>query len=139
MNQKVSEFLNAHHVGVLSVQLKSGKPHGATVHFSHQDNPLKVFFMTDRNSKKVEAILDGSTMGASFVTGFDEDSMQTVQMDGSVRIVTDAAEIAALKEVHYAKLPSAKKWEGAPDSVFLEFTPTWWRFKDYKTDTVIEN
>ncbi len=131
--QKVLEFLESNRVGVLSVLLKDGSPHGATVHFSHQNNPAKFFFLTDRTYRKCEALLEGGLVRASFVIGFSEEEMKTLQLDGTVRIVSDGEELAALKKIHFQKIPTAKEHENDPDSVFLEFTPTWWRYTDYNT------
>ena len=130
----VLRFIDQHRVGVLSVLLKDGSPHGATVHFSHQNSPTTFFFLTDRTYKKCEALLEGNPVRASFVLGFSEDQMQTLQIDGSVRMVSEPTELATLKEIHFKKIPTAKQYEDDPDSVFLAFTPTWWRFTDYTTD-----
>lgn len=131
--QQVLDFLNTNRVGVLSVLLKDGSPHGATVHFSHQNSPTKFFFLTDRTYKKCEALLEGNAVRASFVLGFSEDEMKTLQLDGTVRTVSDAGELTALKEVHFKKIPTAKQYENDPDSVFLKFIPTWWQYTDYNT------
>lgn len=133
IDKSVLGFLSTNRVGVLSVQLKDGSPHGATVHFSHQVNPTKLFFLTDRKYKKCEALLEGNLVRASFVLGFSEKEMKTLQLDGSVRMVTDAGELAFLKEIHFEKIPTAKEYENDPDSVFLEFVPTWWQYSDYNT------
>ena len=127
------DFLRASRVGVLSVLLKDGSPHGATVHFSHQENPAKLFFLTDRTYKKCEALLGGNPVRASFVLGFSEEEMKTLQIDGVIRIVSDEGELAALKEVHFKKIPTAKEYENDTDSVFLEFVPAWWQYTDRKT------
>ncbi len=129
----VLDFLRASRVGVLGVLLKDGSPHGATVHFSHQENPAKLFFLTDRTYKKCEALLDGASVRASFVLGVSEEEMKTLQLDGVVRVVSDEGELAALKTVHFGKIPTAKEYEDDTDSVFLEFTPAWWQYTDYNT------
>lgn len=132
--REVLDFLRGSRVGVLSVLLKDGSPHGATVHFSHQENPTKLFFLTDRTYKKCEALLGGATARASFVLGVSEEEMKTLQLDGTIRIVSDAGELAALKVLHFKKIPTAKEYEDDPDSVFLEFIPAWWQYTDYKTE-----
>ena len=133
-DQRIINFLKSSRVGVLSVLLKNGFPHGATVHFSHQENPIRLFFLTDRNYKKCEALLEGNPVQASFVTGFSEEEMRTLQLDGTARIVSGADELTTLKQVHFRKIPTAKQYEDDPDSVFLEFIPAWWQYSDYTTD-----
>ncbi|MDO8548175.1 MAG: pyridoxamine 5'-phosphate oxidase family protein [bacterium] len=139
--RRVLDFLTKNRVGVLSVLLKDGSPHGATVHFSHQIESTKLFFLTDRTYKKCEALLEGAPVRASFVVGFSEEEMKTLQLDGVVRIVSDAQELVVLKEIHFKKIPTAKEYENDLDSVFLEFVPTWWRYTDYNTkpETIIES
>ncbi len=131
--QQVLDFLNTNRVGVLSVLLKDGSPHGATVHFSHKNNPTEFFFLTDRNYKKCEALLEGKSSRASFVLGFSEEDMKTLQLDGTIRVVSNAEELAALKKIHFQKIPTAQEYENDPDSIFLEFVPTWWQYSDYNT------
>ncbi|MDP2665745.1 MAG: hypothetical protein Q8P23_03905 [bacterium] len=132
--QRVLDFLDTNRVGVLSVLLKDGSPHGATLHFSHQNNPTKFFFLTDRKYKKCDALLGGNPVRASFVLGFSEAEMKTLQLDGSVRVVSDVEELATLKDIHFKKITTAKEYENDPDSVFLEFIPTWWQYSDYNTE-----
>ncbi len=129
----VLQFLEANRISVLSVLLKDGSPHGATLHFSHKENPTKLFFLTDRKYKKCDALLEGNPVLASVVLGFSEAEMKTLQLDGSVRVVTNTEELIALKEIHFKKIPTAKEYENDPDSVFLEFVPMWWQFTDYNT------
>ena len=132
--KQLLDFLKSHRVGVLSVQLKDGSPHGATMHFSHQESPTKLFFLTDRNYRKCEALLEDNPVRGSFVVGFSEEEMKTLQLDGVVRVVSDANKLALLKEVHFKKIPTAKEYENDPDSIFLEFLPTWWQYSDYNTE-----
>lgn len=134
LDKRALEFLGSKRVGVLAVQLKDGSPHAATVHFSHQENPLRLFFLTDRNYKKCEALLDGAIVRSSFVTGFSEEEMQTLQLDGTAHMVTDSAELTNLKNTHFKKISTAQRYENDPDSVFLEFVPDWWQYSDYTTD-----
>ncbi|MBI4065749.1 hypothetical protein HY412_00960 [Candidatus Kaiserbacteria bacterium] len=50
-----------------------------------------------------------------------------------VRVVLNAEELAAIKKIHFQKIPTAKEYGNDPDSVFLEFVPTWWQYTDYNT------
>ena len=128
------DFLAANRIGVLSVILKDGSPHGSTVHFSREPKTAHLFILTDRTYRKCEALLGGETGRASFVVGTSEAEMKTLQLNGTVRLVSDPARLAEIKEIHFARIPSARQYEDDPDSVFLEFTPAWWRYTDYTTD-----
>ncbi len=131
MEPQALNFLRENRVGVLSVLLKDGSPHGAAVHFAHEEDPLRFYFLTDKNYKKCEALLESGSVRASFVIGTDERSMQTFQLDGSVHMVSSPTELNNLKKVYFEKIPTAKEYENDPDSVYLEFVPTWWQFTDY--------
>lgn len=128
---KLLEFLKSEKVCSLSVMLSDGNVHGAAMHFSHKDDPLELIFSTDRNSIKAKDVLNRDAVAASVVVGFDDWTMQTVQMDGIIRAVTDPDRVKKLRTVHYAKITEAAAYKDDPDTLFLLFTPRWWRFSDY--------
>lgn len=100
---------------------------------------MKLFFQT-YPTVKTQAIQEkGGNAKAAIVVGMNEQDFVSLQMRGDVRIVSDAQEIAHLCAAHYAKIPEAEKHKSS-SSIFLEFTPSWWRYTDFKTDpeTVIE-
>jgi general stress protein 26 len=140
MNSNIIEFIKKERVGVLSVVLADGTPHSATVHFSESIEPLKFFIQTTNSTTKVKPFLSGEPGKAAFVIGFSEKDWLTLQMRGSVRIVSDKNELEEVCRIHYKKQPAAEEYKG-PQTVFLEFTPTWYRFTDFNTDpeTIIEN
>lgn len=133
MNPKISDFLKKERVGVVSVILVDGAPHSATVHYSHEESPLRFFIQTTNTTAKVQNLLDGKTAKAAMVIGFSEQDWLTIQMRGNIRIVSDKSELEKIYNIHYQKHPDAEKYKG-PKTVFLEFTPTWWRFTDFNTD-----
>ncbi len=131
MTQEIQNFLITNRIGVLSVTLQDGSPHAATVHYSHNDNPLEIYVSTSTKSKKCEPLLNGQTVKASFVVGFREEEMLTLQMDGDISRVTEQEELAEIHTLHYKKHPHAEKYKDDPETAFLKFVPTWWRFSDY--------
>jgi uncharacterized protein YhbP (UPF0306 family) len=132
MNQEILDFIKSQRIGVLAVEMLDGSPHGATVHFAHQDNPVEFFFLTDREDKKCEPILARGKTRASVVIGFDEATMKTLQLDGEVKIVESEDDKKRCFDAYFGKFPEKKKWMDDKDSVFLSFMPTWWRYTDYK-------
>lgn len=140
MDQKVLDFLAKEKVCVLSVCMPDGSCHSAAMHFSHQNEPLSVFIGTEKTTKKVQGLLNSEPVKASVVVGFDDAAMITVQMDGAVKMAT-SVELENIHKVHYTKHPGAEKYANSPDTCFLIFTPSWWRYSDYKTTppTFIEN
>ena len=139
MNQIAIDLLTKERVCVLSVVLADGSPHAAALHYSEQTSPVKLFIQT-YPTVKTQAILEsGGTAKAAVVVGFNEQDFLTLQMRGIVRIVSDPAKLEEIYKIHYAKHPEAEKYKSSR-TIFLEFTPTWWRYSDLKTDpeTIIE-
>lgn len=133
MESKILVFLEKHRIGSLTVLLKNSSPHAAAVHFSHKSEPLQLFISTTKESKKCEALLDGSLVKASVVIGFSEEEWKTLQLDGEIKAIFDREELRQAKEIHYKKHPKAEQYENDPETIFLVFTPKWWRFSDYNT------
>lgn len=133
MDQKILDFLPKEHVCSLTTLLPDGSPHAAALHFSHQADPFKLYFSTENTSRKCKALLDGKSSKAAVVVGLSEEEWITFQIDGDVRAITESGELKVAKSVHYAKNPGSQKFENDPATLFLEFTPSWWRFTDFNT------
>lgn len=139
MNPLALNLLHKERVCVLSVTLPDGSPHVAVVHYSQQIDPVKIFIQTSPTTKTDAIQKKGGSAKAAVVVGLSEEEFVTLQMRGDIRIVSNAQELEAIYKVHYAKQPQAEKYKG-PDTIFLAFTPTWWRYTDFNTEpeTVIE-
>ncbi len=68
------------------------------------------------------------------VIGFSEEEWLTLQIDGTIEIIQDEDEIKRVKTIHYQKNPSSKQFENIPTTIFLAFTPIWWRFTDFNSE-----
>lgn len=132
MNEEVISFLNKNKIGVISVLLEEGI-HSATVHYSHKLDPFKIYIQTSNTTLKAKPFLNGEIGKGAFVIGFSEEEWLTLQMHGNIRVITDANELQEVYKIHYSKYPKSEKYKG-PKTVFLEFTPTWWRYTDFNTD-----
>lgn len=141
MNDKILKYLTKEHVGVLSNLLPDGSVHGATLHFSHNVEPLEIYFSTENTSRKCEGLLNGEVVKASLVIGFSESEWITLQLDGEITAVSDKPELEAVHRIHYSKHPGSEKYKNDPVTIFLKFTPLWYRYTDYNTDplTVISS
>lgn len=131
MNETILNYIASQKIGVISVAMSDGSPHSSTVHFAHmetasQDLP-SILIMTDRSYKKCEPIITNGKTPASFVIGFDESEMKTLQMDGHINF----ADEDMVKLPYFTKFPDKRKFYQEPNSVFLIFTPTWWRYTDF--------
>ena len=132
MKQVILDFLNTQRVGVLAVEMLDGSPHAATLHFAHTENPFILYFKTDREYRKSEPLHGRPVSRASFVIGTSEKEMKTLQLDGTVQIVKPV-EQTAFDIVYYKKFLDKTKDPNDNDAVYFTFTPTWWRFTDWKT------
>lgn len=140
MNQAALDLLAKDNIGVLSVTLPSGEIHSASVHISHAENPVRIFIQTSNSSLKAQSLLEGEAKNAAMVVGFSEEEWLTLQMHGTVRAVTGEKELEEVYKIHYKKHPDAEQYKG-PKTIFLEFTPTWWRYTDFNTEppTIIQD
>lgn len=140
MDSRIIDFINNQRIGVISVEMLDGSPHSATVHFAHTLAPFSIIILTDKHYRKCESILEKQETRASFVTGTDEATMKTLQLDGIVKFLSK--DDVAIKDAYFKKFPEKEKFFVEPDSVFLHFTPTWWRYTDFKAEAgklIIEN
>lgn len=136
MDNRISTFLTKHHIAALTVTLSDGTLHAAALHFSHQEEPTVIYFSTDRTSRKCQGLLNGEVQQAALVVGLSEEEWVTVQMDGEVQAISDETELARVQAVHYAKHPGSEKYKDDPATIFLKFTPKWWRYTDFNTEPV---
>lgn len=140
MNPDALALITKERICVLSVVLPDGTPHSAVLHYSHTSDPL-IFVMQTYPTVKTETIQAlGGTAKASMVIGLTEAAFVELQMRGTVRMTTDPDEIERLSRAHYTKHPGAEKYKDE-DTIYLEFTPTWWRYTDFNTspETIVES
>lgn len=137
MNDDIKKFIVENKICVLSVVRGDTSVHAAAVHYSTNEDQTEFYIATSKKSRKVENLLSGSSTQASMVIGFNEETMITHQMDGEVIAITDEAELVVVRDIHYAMHPFAKKFENDPNTLFLKFTPTWWRYSEYKANPPI--
>jgi uncharacterized protein YhbP (UPF0306 family) len=130
MQQDILNYLKTQRICVLSVEMMDGSPHAATVHFAHNESPLLLMFMTDRQYRKSEPLHGREKSRASVVVGVDESNMKTLQMDGEVRLLKDD-EIELFKNVYLEKFPKKIQGSAEPGAVIFGFFPSWWRFTDW--------
>ncbi|GAB4156784.1 MAG: hypothetical protein Fur003_0250 [Candidatus Dojkabacteria bacterium] len=136
MNPLIKSFLEKERVSALSIMTGNKTCHSAAMHFSFKEDPFEIYFSIDKTSRKAQLINKEPT-SASFVIGFSEEEWKTFQVDGIVKIVTDAEELSKIKEGHYKRNPSSQQFESDPNTVFLVFSPTWWRYTDFMEEPIL--
>lgn len=137
MDGKVLDFLKKEGVCSLTILLKDGSPHAAAMHYSHEDNPLILYFSTENTSRKCQALLDGRFVKGTVVVGFSEKEWISLQMDGRIKVISNKKELTSVRKIHYAKHPDSEKYKDDPATIFLAFTPTWWRYTEFKSDPMV--
>lgn len=133
MKQEILDYLKTQRVGVLAVEMLDGSPHAATVHFAHTDEPLVFYFETDRKYRKSEPLFARESVRASLVIGADKNTMKTLQLDGTARLVQDGKGKEVFEKVYFEKFPEKRAKYSGPDVVIFSFAPSWWRFIDWTT------
>ena len=135
MDPKAIELLGKERICVISVVMTDEAPHAAIVHYSHASEPVRIFIQTYPTVKTKAIQEKGGKAKAAVALGNEGDFIE-VQMRGEVRIVIGQRELDEIYKIHYAKYPGAEKHKDA-ETIFLEFTPTWWRYTDFNTDPEI--
>lgn len=130
IHSEALKFLESQNICSLTTLLPDGSPHAAALHFSYTTSPFEIYFSTDKTSKKCRSLTNNGTTKASFVIGF-KDNENTLQMNGDVELVTNSEKVKEIENVHYERNPNSAEWRDDPNTVFLKFTPTWWRYSDY--------
>ena len=130
MDTRVVEILKKKRYGALAVNLPDGSPHAAAMAFAYEEKPLELFFLTDNKSRKMQLLHKGIPQKASFVIGFSEHPMVTLQIEGEIKVVEDRGRIEEIKKIYFGKYPSHKRYFH-PGTSFLVLTPIWWRYTDF--------
>ncbi len=137
MDKTVQDFLSNDRIAVLGILQDDNSVHSASLHYAHTDEPLVFYFLTERESRKCRPLIRGQAPQASLVVGFSEEIFKTFQAEGTVAFV-DNNEQGRVWEIYLQKFPDNAKWKDDEDMVLLKFTPTWWRYRDYKAKPLLE-
>lgn len=132
MNKKIFDFLAKNRVCGFTTLLKSGAPHSAAMHFSYKKNPFEIYIQTEKTGRKMEDLLKTKSGKSSIVVGLSEDDWITLQLDGVVKVIDSKTELLNIHKVHYKKNPGAEQYKDLPDTIFLKFTPKWWRYTEFE-------
>lgn len=132
MKPEILKFIKKNRVLVMSILRKDGSPHAAVLHFAYSTDPLKFYFSTENTSRKTDALLAGKAVKAAAVIGFSEEEWKTLQLNGKIKGMIKPKDKALAQEIFYKTHPGSRRWKDDPATILLEFTPTWWRYSDYK-------
>ena len=130
MNPKILNFLKNEKLCVLSVLLEGNQPYGAVMHYSVQENPLKLYIQTSKTTTKAKPFLEGGSGKAAVTIGFNDHDWVALQMTGNLNMVSQD-HLEEVSKIHYLQHPGAEVHR-RPDTIFLEFVPTGWKYTDFK-------
>jgi general stress protein 26 len=130
MDTTALAFLKTHRVSVLGILQEDNSIHSATLHYSHSEDPLHFYFLTDKASRKCRPLVSGKEVSASLVIGFSEEEFATFQAEGMVSIMSLENDLESGWKAYGSKYPERRGGRKNPDVVLLRFTPIWTRFTD---------
>lgn len=123
--QDITEFLNQFETCVIATVDQDGKPEAATVGFSVDDD-FKILVATNQKTRKAANLSKNNKV--ALVVGFN--GPKTVQIEGLAEKV-DEAKCQDRINLHFQKVPAAKKFAGEAGQNYYLITLTWLRFTDY--------
>jgi len=135
--QDLLNFLRKQNSAVLATIKTGNVAHAATIYFYTEDD-LRFYFLTKNSTMKFTNIKENHSVALVIS---DPDNLETVQVEGIAREVDYAKEYSQTMEKFTQKLESrGKEWEKIPLNhiqnkgyyVFVQITPTWIRWTDYK-------
>lgn len=129
----VKDFLEAFETCVIATVGSSQRPEAATVGFSVDDD-FKFVIASNQSTRKAQNIAENDQV--ALVVGFD--GSQTLQLEGNA-IPLDEKDDADRIQLHFNKVPGARKYADESGQKYYLITPTWLRFTDYtQADPIFE-
>ena len=126
-------FLKTRKSGVLSTLSPEQTPRARIVYYA-ADSSFVLYFLTLKNTRKVE---DMTAFPQVAFTVFDEQSLQTLQLEGYATDITNAPVPDAILEKLFDNLEMHSSHYGPlarldrSDVVVYKITPTWIRYGDF--------
>ena len=81
INKEVKAFLETHRVSVLANSLANGHIHAAAEYYSFTTKPFHFFFSTFLTTRKSSGMINGDSVQAGLVIGFQEKEWITFQAE----------------------------------------------------------
>ncbi len=130
IDPRISDYLFSNRVSSFSILQSDGSIHSAVCLYANTDNPLEFFILTKNTTQKVQSILGGTTVPASLTIGFSETEWKSFQATGNARVALKTE--IELKDIYEKKYNKTVDLD--TDSVFIVFTPTWYRYTEFHSD-----
>lgn len=122
--EDVKLFLGQFKTCVLAT-CSNAQPQAATVGYS-ADSEVKIMIATTSKTRKAMNLAKNNKV--ALVVGFD--GPKTVQLEGVAKKLSQQ-DYKKRVELHFQKVPGAKKFAGDDGQNYYLITPTWLRLTDY--------
>ena len=129
--QNAKQFLDQFETCVLATVGRNGRPQAATVGFSVDDD-FKIMIATNVKTRKATNLAENPKV--ALVVGFE--GPKTLQLEG-VAEKLNKTEHQDRINLHFKRVPGAKKFAGEAGQNYYLITPTWLRFTDYTNENPI--
>lgn len=130
-HQQLRSFLQAEKTATLAVPIDdTGTIHAASLLFVHEEDPLRIYFITGKLTEKYTLLRSKDSIPAALVIGTEKGTSFTLQLRGSVQAV-DPTTHAAIVDKYYQKRGNRGDDLADTTNSLLVFTPRWGRFTDY--------
>ena len=124
---KILNLLKANEFGVIATNSANDAPESAVVAISQTDD-LKLIFGTFENSRKYNNILKDNKV--SVVVGWDNTKKQTIQIEGSAKLVSES-ERNLIEDIHCQKNPSSEKYRNNLQQKYFTIEPYLIKYSDF--------
>lgn len=130
-HQKLRSFLQSEKAATLAVPIDdAGTVHAASLLYVHDENPLRLYFITGKSTEKYTLLRSQNSIPAAIVIGTEKGTPFTVQLRGSVQAV-DPTTYATIVDRYYQKRGNRGDDIADKTNGLLVFIPQWARFTDY--------
>lgn len=137
---EMMKFLKTHAIGHFTTLTADGKPYASTVYY-YINSMMDIFIITLEETDKYKNIRKNSDV-ALVIT--DDESLQTVQIQGNATEVVDPAiRMAIVEQLAIIQARSKSSWPPPITKLnkgklhLIKVTPSWIRFSDFKAENVI--
>ena len=135
-SKELLDFLRVHDITALATTSESGIAHASTTYYYVEDD-LRFYLLTKHDTFKFKNLSKNKSV-ALVVT--DEQKLQTVQIEGTAKEVNYANESAPTVKKFIENLAkNGLQWDELPVNhldagyyAFVQITPTWIRWSDFK-------
>lgn len=128
---ELQKFLREEPAAIIATTIDDeGTIHAAALLYWHDENPLRFYFVTSKNTEKCKLLLQRASLPAACVVGTARGVDITLQMRG-ILAIADKDEFKAELDKYYEKRGNYNDDIIDPENVLLQFTPNWARYTDY--------